>query len=188
MKEEEIRDYQAYLFIALFTVVAYWPMSTMLFSAKNDAIHYFLAMRYNTSEMLQHGMFPSWSPYINLGYPLHGDIQSGVWNPLVFLMSLVRQYDIYWLHTEIMLINMIAGIGMYRLLRYFSLDARVCLAIGAAYLLNGYMTDAGQFLNWLYAGAFLPFVVKYAHRALQTFHLRDGFALGLSFSLMLSAG
>lgn len=188
MKERNLRDYQAYLLLILFAVLAYWPMSFMMFSAKNDAIHFFLAMRYNTSEMVQNGIFPAWSPYINLGYPVHGDIQSGVWNPFVFLMSAIRQYDIYWLHTEIILINVLAGIGMYRLLRFLELNKKTALVIGTAYMLNGYMTDAGQFLNWLYAGALLPFVVLFAFKAFRSFTFRDGFGLGASFSLLLLCG
>jgi hypothetical protein len=188
MKQNKLRDYQAYLWLLLFAILAYWPMSFMMFSAKNDAIHYFLAMRYNTSEMVQHGIFPAWSPYINFGYPVHGDIQSGVWNPFVFLMSAVRHYDIYWLHTEIILINVLAGAGMFRLLRFLQLEQKTALVIAVAYMLNGYMTDAGQFLNWLYAGALLPFVVMFALKAFQTFRLRDAFGLGASFSLMLLCG
>ncbi len=188
MKGSSFRNYQAYFFILLFAILAYWPMSLMIFSAKNDAIHYFLAMRYNTSEAIQHGIFPAWGPYINLGYPLHGDIQSGVWNPLVFLMSLVRQYDIYWLHTEIILINVIAGIGMYRLLQFLDLEKKTSLIIAVAYMLNGYMTDSGQFLNWLYAGAILPFLIQYAIKAFRAYHLRDAFALGFSYSMMLLCG
>ena len=61
--------YQDYLFITGLAILAYWPVSFMLFSVKNDAINYFMAMRYNTSEAIQSGYFPLWSPYINMGYP-----------------------------------------------------------------------------------------------------------------------
>ena len=47
------RKYQDYLFIIILALLAYWPVSFMLFSVKNDAINYFLAMRYNTSEAIQ---------------------------------------------------------------------------------------------------------------------------------------
>ena len=104
MRKSRYNDISAYLFLLLVTVIAYWPVSSMAFSLKNDAINYFLAMRYNTSEAIQHGYFPSWSAYINMGYPLHADMQSGVWNPFVILMSLIRQYDIYWLHIETILV------------------------------------------------------------------------------------
>jgi|CXWL01.1.fsa_nt_gi hypothetical protein len=174
-----------YLFILLLAIIAYWPVSFMVFSVKNDAIHYFLAMRYNTSEAIQHGYFPSWTSYINMGYPLHADMQSGVWNPVVFLMSLIRKYDIYWLQAETIITIIISGISMYHLLKYFKLNRKVVLTVSAAYMLNGYITDAGQFLNWLYAAAYLPFVFLSVIRCFDSFKIKDAFLLGLSFSLML---
>ena len=177
--------YLDYLFIIVLALLAYWPVSFMLFSVKNDAINYFLAMRYNTSEAIQSGHFPLWSPYINLGYPLHGDMQSGTWNPVVLVMSLVRKYDIYWLQLETIITVIIAGLSFYKLLSHFQLNRVVLLAGSTAYMLNGYITDAGQFLNWLYAAAYLPLVVLYAIRSFEKFSARDAFLLGVSFSLML---
>lgn len=177
--------HQDMLFIIALALLAYWPVSFMLFSVKNDAINYFLAMRYNTSEAIQSGHFPLWSPYINLGYPLHGDMQSGTWNPLVLLLSAIRKYDIYWLQLETILTVIIAGLSFYKLLAHFKLKRVVLLAGSAAYMLNGYITDSGQFLNWLYAAAYLPLVMLYAIRCFDHFRIKDGFYLGLSFSLML---
>lgn len=177
--------YADYLFILLVAVVAYWPVSTMFFSVKNDAINYFMAVRYNTSEAVQHGYFPAWMPYINMGYPAHGDVQAGVWNPVVVVLSLIRKYDVYWLQLETIITIIIAGLSMYHLLNYFKLNRKVVLAVTAAYMLNGFITDSGQFLNWLYAAAYLPFVMLCVIRCFDTFKLKDAFLLGLSYSLML---
>jgi Bacterial membrane protein YfhO len=174
-----------YFFIIMVAIIAYWPVSFMLFSVKNDAINYFLAMRYNTSEAIQHGYFPSWLPYINMGYPAHGDVQAGVWNPVVILMSFIRKYDIYWLQVETIVTIIISGIGMYHLLKHFKFKRNVVLTISAAYMLNGYITDSGQFLNWLYAAAYLPFVFLYAIRCFESFKIKDAFLLGLFYSFML---
>ncbi len=179
------KKYQDYLFIIILALLAYWPVSFMLFSVKNDAINYFLAMRYNTSEAIQSGHFPLWSPYINLGYPLHGDMQSGTWNPVVLVLSLIRKYDIYWLQLETILTVIIAGFSFYKLLNHFNLKRVILLAGSAAYMLNGYITDSGQFLNWLYAAAYLPLIMLYTIRSFEKFSARDAFLLGLSFSLML---
>jgi hypothetical protein len=179
---DKIKDY---VFLFLVVIIAYWPVSFMLLSVKNDAINYFLAMRINTSEAIQYNYFPSWSAYINMGYPLHADMQSGVWNPVVFLMSLVKKYDIYWLHAETIIVIFFSGISMYHLLKYFKLSRTVILTVACAYMLNGYVTDAGQFLNWLYAAAFLPFVFLSTIRCFTSFNIKDAFLLGFSFSLML---
>lgn len=173
------------LLLLLVTIVAYWPVSFMVLSLKNDAINYFLAMRYNVSEAIQYGYFPSWSPYINMGYPLHGDMQSGVWNPLAFLMSLIRKYDIYWLHVETILVIYLSGVSMYHLLKHFKLERKIILTVSVAYMLNGYITDAGQFLNWLYAAAILPFVFLFAVRCFSELNSKSAFLLGVAHSLML---
>jgi hypothetical protein len=177
--------FQDYLFITGLAILAYWPVSFMIFSVKNDAINYFMAMRYNTSEAIQSGQFPLWSPYINMGYPVHADMQSGTWNPVVLLLSLIRKYDIYWLQVETILTVIIAGFSFHKLLSHFKLNRVVILAGSAAYMLNGYITDSGQFLNWLYAAAYLPLVILYAIRSFEQFRVKDAFLLGFSFSLML---
>ncbi|MBL0307641.1 MAG: hypothetical protein IPQ25_16920 [Chitinophagaceae bacterium] len=163
----------------MLAIIAYWPVSFMIFSVKNDAINYFMALRYNTSEAIQNGIFPLWSPYINMGYPVHGDMQAGVWNPIVLLLSIFRKYDIYWLQVETIITIIISGLSMYHLLRHFKLDRAVVLSLSAAYMLSGYITDAGQFLNWLYAASFLPLVFLFALRAFETFKAKDSFLLGL---------
>jgi Bacterial membrane protein YfhO len=185
MKYSFYHKIKDYLFLFLVALIAYWPVSFMVFSLKNDAINYFLAMRVNTSEAIQNNFFPSWSAFINMGYPMHADMQSGVWNPLVFLMSLIRKYDIYWLHAETILIILLSGISMYQLLKYFKLNRHVILAVSAAYMMNGYITDAGQFMNWLYAAALLPLVFLCAIRCFTSFRTKDAFLLGLSYSFML---
>lgn len=185
MKFSNSRNTKDYLLLLLVVIIAYWPASLMLLSLKNDAINYFLAMRYNISEAIQYNYFPSWSPYINMGYPLHADMQSGVWNPLVITMSILRKYDIYWLHVETIITIFLSGLSMYHLLRYFQLNRKIIMMVSCAYMLSGYITDAGQFLNWLYAAAILPFVILSAIRCFTDFKLKDAFILGLSHSLML---
>lgn len=173
-----------YLFIILFAIISYWPVSFMVYSLKGDAINYFLAMRYNVSEAFQNGIFPFWSPYINLGYPLHADLQTGVWNPLVFLISLTGKYDIYRFHIETILVIIIAGIGMYRLLSYFLAERKVLLCISAAYMTTGLIADGGQFITWLYAAAILPFVFLYTIKCFRELSVRNAFGLGVFHSLM----
>lgn len=185
MKLSIPRNTKDYLFLLLVAVIAYWPVSFMLLSLKNDAVNYFLAMRYNVSEAIQYNYFPSWSPYINMGYPLHADMQCGVWNPLVIIMSIIRKYDIYWLHIETMITIFLSGLSMYHLLWHFQLNRKVILMASCAYMLSGYVTDAGQFLNWLYAAAILPFAILSAIRCFADYKLKNAFLLGLSHALML---
>src|SRR5215207_8141655 len=94
------RHYVHYLFLLSLCLLTFWPISLGLFSVKNDAIHYFLPFRYQISEAIRNGEWPFWSPYIYLGYPIAGDMQSGAWNPVVWFFSLLGRYDLTLFHVE----------------------------------------------------------------------------------------
>jgi hypothetical protein len=87
-----LKHLQPYLLLLLITCIAYWPIAFHLFSLKNDALVYFLPYRYQVSETIQNGSFPWWNPYLYTGLPIHSDMQSGVWNPVVMLVSLILPF------------------------------------------------------------------------------------------------
>src|SRR6478672_3289306 len=82
------------VFLVLLSIACYWPLSFGVFSAKNDNIVQFLPVRFQVSEAIRHGILPLWSPYMYLGYPIHGDMQGGAWNPVVWLRSVFGRYNI----------------------------------------------------------------------------------------------
>ncbi len=158
--------WKPYLFLLFIAIIAYWPISFQLFSVKNDAIHYFLPVRYQISHSIQQGFFPYWSNSFYLGYPIHGDMQSGVWNPFVQLISLVTKYNITVFHFETLLYIFLAGAGMYKLSGIISGSDKARLAIATAYMLCGYILGSGEFINWLASAAFIPYVLCYYYRLL----------------------
>jgi hypothetical protein len=90
--------YKKYGLLLVICLLAYWPLTFGVFSVKNDAIHYFLPYRFTISEAIRNGEMPFWSPYIYLGNPIYGDMQSGAWNPVVWFFSLIGRYDISLFH------------------------------------------------------------------------------------------
>src|SRR5687768_6130381 len=152
-----------YIALILFCcIIAYWPVSFFVYSLKNDALNYFLTVRFQVSEAISNGFWPFWSPYFNLGYPLHGDMQSGVWNPIVQIFSLFGPYTLRTLHYETLLYIFISGIGMFYLLKYFAIAKNVNLLVSISYMLCGYNSDSTQFLNWISSASFLPFVILFS--------------------------
>lgn len=118
-KSSHYRNSLYYLLLLLVLVwIAYWPISFYIYSLKNDALNYFLPVRKLVSESYHHGILPLWTPYLNLGYPIHGDMQSGVWNPVVQLFSLFGSYHLYTLQLETILYVYASGAGMFYLLKY----------------------------------------------------------------------
>src|SRR6187399_3594511 len=124
--------------------IGYWPVSAGIFSLKNDATLYFLPVRFQISEMIQHGHFPFWTPYVNLGHPLYTDMQSGVWNPFVWLISLFGSYTMRSLQIELLIYVYISGVSMFYLLKYFKLHLIICLSLAVCYMLCGFNSDSAQ--------------------------------------------
>ncbi len=94
-------------------------------------------------------------------------MQSGVWNPFVQLLSLAGPYTLRTLQIETLFYIWVSGVGMFFLARHFTGDQRSALLAGSAFMLCGYNSDSAQFLNWISAASFLPFVFLFYYRMLK---------------------
>lgn len=177
-----------YLLLLLITLAAYWPLTFQIFSLKNDALVYFLPYRYHISEAIQNGHFPWWNPYLYTGLPLHSDIQSGVWNPVVMFISLFTRYNLATLQLELLFYLFIAAAGMYKLAKEFNNSKATALIAATAYLCCGFMTDSGSIIPWVTSAAYLPFVFLYFFRLLNNPKVKTALKLSLALSLLLTAG
>jgi hypothetical protein len=179
--------YKNYGLMLVICLLAYWPLTFGVFSVKNDAIHYFLPYRFTISEAIRNGEMPFWSPYIYLGNPIYGDMQSGAWNPVVWFFSLIGRYDISLFHFENLLYIFFAGLGMYKLSYRLTQHAQAALLIAVSYMLSGFMLG-GQLINWLAAAAFFPFVIHYYLQTLQSSKVSYSIKTGFALYLLLTAG
>jgi len=143
-------------------------------------------VRYQVSEAISNGEWPFWSPYFNLGYPLHGDMMSGVWNPFVWLFSLAGTYTMKTLQYETLLYVYLSGMSMYFLCRHFITNRTICLLASASYMLCGYNSDSAQFLNWISSAAFLPWVFLFYYRLLTEQNLNPALLTALSLYLLFT--
>ncbi|MDB5251366.1 MAG: putative rane protein, partial [Flaviaesturariibacter sp.] len=169
-------------------LVGYWPLTLGVFSVKNDAIHYFLPARYNISCAIRSGEWPLWSPFFYTGFPLHGDMQSGAWNPLVWVLSLFSRYNLTVLHIETLLYIYLAGIGMFRLARQVTSHTGTRLFVALSYMLSGYLFGSAQFTNWMASAAFLPFVLDSYTDLLRTRTTGSAVRTALSCWMLLVCG
>lgn len=174
------------LILLLCCLVSYWPLTFHVFCLKNDALNYFLPVRYQISEAIHSGYWPFWSPYFNLGYPLHGDMQSGVWNPFVQLFSLFGPYTLSTLQNETLLYIYLSGVGMYFLVLHFCKDWWISLLIGCSFMLCGFNSDSTQFLNWICGASFFPFVFLFYFRTLTEGNTKAALASGLFLYLLFT--
>jgi Bacterial membrane protein YfhO len=174
------------LFLLLTAITAYWPISFHVFSLKNDALNYFLPVRHLVSESYSNNILPLWTPYLNLGYPLHADMQSGVWNPFVQVFSFFGPYTLYTLQLETLLYIFLSGMGIFFLLKHFRLHPYANLLASVSFMLCGFNSDSCQFLNWIAGTAFLPFVFLFYYRCLEERSLKQGIYTGISLFFLFS--
>jgi hypothetical protein len=177
-----------YFLLVIFVLLAYWPLSFHFLSLKNDALSYFLPFRYQISQSIQNGYFPFWSPYLYTGLPLHADIQSGVWNPVVMLISVFTSYNMSVLEWETVFYIIIGSIGFFKLSLLFDFRKSVCFLLAASYACSGFMVDSGSFIPWITSAAYLPFVFAYIIRLRQKPSTSNSIKLGIFAALLFLAG
>ncbi|MEO6933038.1 MAG: hypothetical protein ABI151_15495, partial [Chitinophagaceae bacterium] len=181
-------DLQPVIGLLILAVLGYMPISSGLLALKNDDIIYFLPYRYNISEIIRSGHMPLWSPYIYLGFPIAGDMQSGAWNPLVWLLSLTGKYDHNTLAFEILCYLFISGLSLYKLGRELGFTKLFAFTIGVSFMFCGFMTDSGQIMSWVACASLLPFTYLYFIRLLQAPGAKNAVKFALANLALALAG
>ncbi|HWJ27421.1 MAG TPA: YfhO family protein [Flavisolibacter sp.] len=177
-----------YIIIIVVALAAYWPLTFHIYSMKNDALVYFLPWRYHISESIQHFNFPLWSPYLYTGLPLHEDIQSGVWNPVVLIISLFVRYNMSVFEWEMLIYVLAGGIGFFKLCKAFNFNKDISLLLACSYMCCGFIIDSGSIIPWVTSAAYLPFVFYYFKRSIEKPGTDITIKLAFSASLLFLAG
>ena len=168
-------------------VLAYFPVSSFLFFLKNDAFQGYFPARYYFSEALHSNIIPWWNPYINYGLPQYGDMNSGFWSPITWLIGSTVGYNAYTFTMEFLLYLFLSGVGMFLLCRSFSFTRTVSYVCGFAFMCSGYMVGHLQHLNWLSGAAFLPWCIWGYHMLLFKFSYKNAVQSALLFYMLLSS-
>jgi hypothetical protein len=135
---------------------------------KNDIIALDLPLKYYIAQCIQQGYVPWWINTWEMGFPLHSPLCWSIFNPITLLFSLASPYHIYQLHTEWLLYVWAAGVGMYRLGRFaLHWDTNAALYAGVVYMLSGFVLANAQFLGFIAAVAYTPFVLANYLQLLQ---------------------
>jgi Bacterial membrane protein YfhO len=177
-----------FVFFTITSIVFFWPISLHLFSFKNDTITYYYPIRTLISDALNNGELPLWTPYLNMGYPLHADLQSGAWNPIIWIFSFSTKYNLAAFHTEFLFYTTFAGIGFYYLIKEFGCTKYVALIVALAYQSSGFVIDMVQFFNCMSGACFLPFIFLYFRRILFAYTITDALLLAFFMFLLFTGG
>ena len=145
-----------FLLLIAVLLVAFLPISSCFFSLKNDAFTGYFPPKFFMSESIHDGYLPLWNPYINFGIPQYGDMSSGYWNPITWLIAATIGYSAYTFTFEALLYILIGGLGMYLLTGIWKIDKKLSFIAATAYMCSGYNIGHLQHFNWLSGAAFLP--------------------------------
>ncbi len=154
------------LFFGLVLFIAYLPVSSFLFFLKNDAFTGYFPPKFFMSESIHSGHLPLWNPYINFGIPQYGDMSSGYWSPITWLIASTVGYNAYTFTMEALLYILLGGLGMYKLTGSLQLNVQVRTIAAVAFMCCGYNVGHLQHFNWLSGAAFLPWCF-WAYHSMQ---------------------
>jgi hypothetical protein len=181
------RRFVNYFFLLLILLIAYLPLSSLMFALKNDALTANFPSKYFFSAALHSGYLPIWNPYINFGLPLYADPGFAFWNPFTWVFGWIG-YSVPMLSVEILFYILIGGITAYELGVWLGHSARVSFCIGIMYMCCGFFIGNLQHINFLTAAAFLPVVIKTYLDLQKSFSVRKLFFCLISLYLLASAG
>lgn len=177
-----------FIFFPLATVIVLWPLAACLFTVKNDALTYYYPVRALISDALNNGELPLWTPFINFGYPLHADMQSGAWSPVVWLFSYISKFSLAGFHAELLFYFSMAGIGFYYLCRQYVYSVTTALVFGLAYELSGFMIDSVQFYACISSACWLPFIFLFYKKMIVGQRTINAILTGFFLYLLFTGG
>lgn len=179
---------QPYLFIAACGILAFAPVSFMILALKNDIIALEYPINHFISQCIRNGEFPVWFNTWGMGFPLESSLTWGVFSTPRLFFSAVFDYNIYSLHVEFMFYVMMAGWGMFFLLKnHLCKDEKIALLLSLCYMLSGFMSGSTQWLLYITAAAFIPLVIASLLKLLHSPSFGNSLQFAICYVLMLTS-
>lgn len=146
-----------YVFLLLIAILGFFQISFLTDSLKWDIIDGYLPSRFFAGECLKEGILPFWQPYIKLGHPMYTSLITS-WYPEIIFMGRIFGYTTITIHILFVFYVYLAGVGFYKLLgRLLPFQSgKINLLLAVFYMLSGFFIGNAQHLNFIIAGAFLP--------------------------------
>ncbi|MEP6711696.1 MAG: hypothetical protein ABJA37_04725 [Ferruginibacter sp.] len=139
------------------------------------------------SESIHAGYLPLWNPYINYGFPQYGDMSSGFWSPITWLVAATVGYNAYSFTLEIFFYLLLGAAGVYQLTRLLQLNKSVCLIAGISFMCCGFNVGHLQHFNWISGAAFLPWCIWSYLLLLQNSSLKNILLNALFFYFFIAS-
>ncbi len=160
----------------------------MQYALKFDIIDQYFPWRRFAAECYSNGFIPFWNPYQHFGYAFSADPQSGAWYPIVWLAGLTGGYNIYFNQLEFFIHIVLAGTGMYLLIKYLTSVRKVALLAGIVFMLSGFFIGNAQHLTYIISGAWFSFIIYYYLRMSSEFKFSMAALFAISLFMMAAGG
>lgn len=185
---DSLKRYRFELILIGTILLVFWPFTFGFFIPKWDNLDAYFPYRHAIGEIILSGNWPLWHPYMHLGNVAYADLQAGAWSPVVWVLTLLGGgYGIKALIIELLLCYVLAGLGMFRLLKGMCVSHRLAFLFALSYALSGFMVGSSQLMVFLWGMAWLPWCFHWLKKLLYTHQLRYALALAVCFSLNLTA-
>ena len=168
-------------------LIGYLPVSSFLFSLKNDAFTDNFPNKYFFSEALHSGIFPLWTPYLNFGYPIYADFGFAFYNPITWIFGLIG-YNAYSFTLEVLMYIFIGGFSMFTLCKSLFKSSSIAIICGAMFMCSGFFIGNLQHINFLTGAALLPLVVHFFIKLFQNPLLKNCLSFTLASFLLIACG
>ena len=179
IRSRGIRPISPYLVIVFTGLLAFLPVSSMLFAVKNDLLGLEYPINYFISESLHRGQLPVWLNTWDMGFPLSSCLTWGIYSTPQMIFSGLFPYNIWVLQAELLMFIVLCGVSMFYLLkRHVAKDQTIALFLAIAYMLSGFTVAATQWMPYLAAAAFIPLLIS----ALLDLFKRPGWFSNLRFA------
>jgi len=160
----------------------------MIRSLKNDVVALEYPINYFMSQCIHNGEIPYWFNTWAMGFPLQSNLTWGIYSTPQMLFCSVFNYNIYTLHIEFMFFVLMSGWGMYHLLKKYILkEENISVILACCYMLSGFITGSGQWMLYISAAAFIPFVLSSLLRLLQSPSFRNAFLFASLYFIMFTS-
>ncbi len=178
--------YKYYFLIVAAVLIVLYPLSLFIYIPKWDNVNGYLPYRYFISDFVWNGHLPLWNPFQRLGYPGYADLQSGVWNPIVWILMLFGKYTINSLIIELLSCYVFAGIGFYKLALHLFKCEKTSFILGLTYSLSGFMVGSSQLMVFLIAVTWFPWIIFYLLKVFEDFKLKHQLLTALFKALFIT--
>jgi len=175
-------------FMLLIVVISFNEIAFFSNPMKHDAIDCTLPWKYFISNCFADGVFPFWNPYQHLGYPFYGDAQNTLWYPITLLIAWIPGYSLKALSLDFIFHVWMGGVGMFLLGKALKFKTEIALVLAISYALSGFFVGNAQHTYWIVSATWLPFVINYYLKTINTLKIRDALITTFFLFLMISGG